>query len=192
MKTILTTTSPTSAWREKVRLALLAALASTILAGCDSGMQDLEQFVSDTRQKHQGRVDPLPPFAEYETVAYAESGLRDPFKPHQNTSAATTTVVAASANGPRPSDNRRREALEGFPLDSLKMVGILKQRTSSWALVQDKDGTIHRVQPGNYAGQNHGKITRISENEINLVELIPDGISGWIQRQAQLKLDTGE
>ncbi len=175
----------------KARLAFLATLASATLAGCDSDMSDLQQFVAETKLKHQGRVDPLPPFAEYETVTYTETGLRDPFKPNQNAS-AQTTVVAASSGGPRPSQNRRREILESFPLDSLKMVGILKQRTSSWALVQDKDGTIHRVQPGNYAGQNHGKITSISENEVALVELIPDGISGWIQRQAQLKLDTGE
>lgn len=172
------------------RRAMLAALTATALAGCDSNMTDLQQFVAETKQKHQGRVDPLPPFFEYETVTYTDTGLRDPFKPSQV--ASENTVIATSSGGPRPSDNRRKEALEGFPLDSLKMVGILKQRTSSWALVQDKEGTIHRVQPGNYAGQNHGKITRISENEINLVELIPDGISGWIQRQAQLKLDTGE
>lgn len=177
--------------RDKARLALFATLAATTLVGCDSDMSDLQQFVVETKQKHQGRVDPLPPFAEYETVTYTQTGLRDPFKPNVNPT-AETTVVAASSGGPRPSDNRRREVLENFPLDSLKMVGILKQRTSSWALVQDKEGTIHRVQPGNYAGQNHGKITRISENEIALVELIPDGISGWIQRQAQLKLDTGD
>ena len=131
--------------------------------------------------KHQGRVDPLPTFAEYETFAYTEQGLRDPFKPNKTATVASgTTEVRASSSGPRPNDSRRREALESYPLDSLKMVGILKQSTSSWALVQDKEGTIHRVQPGNYAGQNHGKITKISENEINLVELIPDGISGWI------------
>jgi len=187
MKT--TTTTPLIA---KARAAILAAIAAAVLAGCDGGMQDLEDFVAETKQKHQGRVDPLPPFIEYETVAYAEAGLRDPFKPKQNNNSADTTVVAASSGGPRPSNNRRREVLEGYPLDSLKMVGILKQREASWALVQDKEGTIHRVQPGNYAGQNHGKITAISENEINLVELIPDGISGWIQRQAQLKLDTGD
>lgn len=175
----------------KVRLAAIAVVASASLAGCDSNISDLEQFVAETRMKHQGRVDPLPTFAEYETIAYTEKGLRDPFKPAK-TATATTTEMKASTGGPRPNDARRREALEGFPLDSLKMVGILKQRTSSWALVQDKEGTIHRVQPGNYAGQNHGKIVKISENEINLVELIPDGISGWIQRQAQLKLGTGD
>lgn len=176
----------------RTKLAFLATFAAATLAGCDSDMNDLKQFVAETKQKHQGRVEPLPAFIEYETVTYSQEGLRDPFKPSQNKNVAGTTVVAASSGGPRPSENRRREVLESFPLDSLKMVGILKQRTSSWALVQDKDGTIHRVQPGNYAGQNHGEITKISENEINLVELVPDGISGWIKRTAQLKLDTGE
>ena len=177
----------------RVRLALIATVASATLAGCDSDMSDLQQFVADTRLKHQGRVDPLPTFPEFETIAYTETGLRDPFKPAKQASITNdTTEVKASTGGPRPSSSRRREALEAYPLDSLKMVGIMKQRTSSWALVQDKEGTIHRVQPGNYAGQNHGKITKISENEINLVELIPDGISGWIQRQAQLKLGTGD
>ncbi len=184
-------TSTTITQLAKVRLALVAVIASATLVGCDSGMADLEGFVAETRLKHQGRVDPLPTFAEYETVAYAEQDLRDPFKPHQDIS-AETTVATASTGGPRPSAGRRREALESVPLDTLKMVGILKQRSSSWALVQDREGTIHRVQPGNYAGQNHGKITKISENEINLVELVPDGISGWIQRQAQLKLGTGD
>ncbi len=172
-----------------LRTAVLLAAGSAVLAGCDSDMSDLEQFVAQTRLKHQGRVDPLPDFVQYESFAYAELDLRDPFKPQTELSSAAPTV---STSGPRPSDNRRRETLETYPLDALKMVGILKQRASSWALVQDPDGTIHRVQPGNYAGQNHGKIVQISENQINLVELIPDGISGWIQREAQLALGEEE
>lgn len=183
---------PTTNRFARVRTALLAVIASATLAACDSGMSDLEQFVAETRLKHQGRVDPLPSFAEFETFAYAEQDLRDPFKPHKEISNSGTTIKTASSSGPRPNESRRRETLESYPLDSLKMVGILKQRASSWALVQDKEGTIHRVQPGNYAGQNHGKIVKISENEINLVELIPDGISGWIQRQAQLTLGNDE
>jgi type IV pilus assembly protein PilP len=160
-----------------------------MLAACSNDMTDLHDFVAETRKKHQGRVDPLPDFVQYQTVAYAEQDLRDPFRPQTELSAAAPT---SSASGPRPSDNRRREILESYPLDALKMVGILKQRASSWALVQDPEGTIHRVQPGNYAGQNHGKIVQISENQINLVELIPDGISGWIQREAQLALGEDE
>jgi len=171
-----------------LRNASVALASAAILTGCDAGLGDLEQFVAQTKQKHQGRVDPLPDFAQYESFSYVEAELRDPFKP--NSALAPDTV--SSSSGPRPADDRRRESLESYPLDALKMVGILKQRASSWALVQDPEGTIHRVQPGNYAGQNHGKIVGISENEIILVELIPDGISGWIQRDAQLALGDEE
>lgn len=172
-----------------LRTATVVLAGSVILAGCNSDLSDLEQFVAQTKLKHQGRVDPLPDFAQYESFVYAETGLRDPFKPNSD---LTTETATASTSGPRPTDNRRRESLESYPLDALKMVGILKQRASSWALVQDPDGTIHRVQPGNYAGQNHGKIVGISENQISLVEIIPDGISGWIQRDAQLALGDDE
>lgn len=172
-----------------LRTATAVLVGSAILAGCDSDMSDLEQFVAQKKLKHQGRVDPLPDFAQYESFVYAETDLRDPFKPNSNLAPETAT---ATTSGPRPTDNRRRESLESYPLDALKMVGILKQRASSWALVQDPDGTIHRVQPGNYAGQNHGKIVGISENQISLVEIIPDGISGWIQRDAQLALGDEE
>lgn len=171
-----------------LRNASVALASIAILAGCDSDLTDLQQFVAETKQKHQGRVDPLPDFAQYQSFSYVETKLRDPFKP----SSELLTDTQSISSGPRPSDNRRRESLESYPLDSLKMVGILKQRASSWALVQDPEGTIHRVQPGNYAGQNHGKIVQISENEISLVELIPDGISGWIQRDAQLALGDEE
>jgi type IV pilus assembly protein PilP len=173
------------AWLPRLAIALTGA---ALLAGCNSDMSDLERFVAETKLKHQGRVDPLPDFAQYESFTYSETDLRDPFKPHVD----VTTETTASSSGPRPSEKRRREALESYPLDALRMVGILQQSTTSWALIQDPEGTIHRVQPGNYAGQNHGKITGISENQISLVELIPDGISGWIQRDAQLALGDEE
>ena len=179
------TSSSRFAWLRRFAIALAG---TAVLAGCDSDLSDLERFVAETKSKHQGRVDPLPDFAQYESFAYTEQDLRDPFKPHVEVSAS----AAPASSGPRPSDNRRRESLESFPLDALQMVVILKQSTTSSALIQDPEGTIHRVQPGNYAGQDHGKITGISENQISLVELIPDGISGWIQRDAQLALGDEE
>lgn len=175
--------------RSSLRIALAALAATAMLTGCEKDMTDLEEFVAQTRLKHQGRVDPLPDFVQYESFTYAEMDLRDPFRPQTELTAASVNL---NNSGPRPSDNRNREILEAYPLDALKMVGILKQRASSWALIQDPDGTIHRVQPGNFAGQNHGKIVQISETQINLVELIPDGISGWIQREAQLALGEEE
>ena len=106
--------------------------------------------------------------------------------------AETEPTQAVAGTGPRPDPNRRREELEQFPLDTLRMVGVLEQYNETWGLVQSKEKTIYRVQPDNYMGQNHGKITRINEESIELTELIPDGIGGYIERQAKLDLAGNE
>ena len=88
----------------------------------------------------------------------------------------------------RPSTRRNREFLEGFSLDTLKMVGTFKVGSSFYGLVQSKDGLVHKVQPGNYLGQNDGKVTEITGGKISLVEIIPDGLGGYIERPASLAL----
>ena len=88
----------------------------------------------------------------------------------------------------RPDPDRSREYLEGFPLDTLGMVGTLYIGETMYALVRTSDGLIHRVVPGNYLGQNDGRITDISESEITLVEIISDGIGGYIERDADISL----
>jgi type IV pilus assembly protein PilP len=93
-----------------------------------------------------------------------------------------------SIGGTRPDPNRSIEFLEGFPLDSLRMVGTLDISATMYALVQTSDGLIHRVIPGNYMGQNYGRITGISESEVELVEIISDGIGGYIERDAAISL----
>ena len=129
-------------------------------------------------------MDPLPEFPEYQTFTYSADSARDPFRPQTDISSDLNTDYT----GPRPEATRTREALEGFPVDALKMVGLLQQKKQTWGLVRDPDGTIHRVQPGNYAGQNHGKIIQVSETKIHIVELVPDGLSGWVNREAQLAM----
>ena len=168
------------------RLITPLALAA-LLGACGGDMSDLERFIDETKQKHHGRVDPLPEFPPYQTFSYGAYDVRDPFRPQ--TDLATSPVAAETEyTGPRPEATRLREPLEGYPIDSLKMVGLLQQRAQTWGLVRDPDGTIHRVQPGNYAGQNHGKIVAVSENRIDIVELVPDGLSGWVNRDAQLAM----
>ena len=98
---------------------------------------------------------------------------------------------AGAGNGQanlRPSSRRNREFLEGFSLDTLRMVGTFKVRGSFYGLVQSKDGLVHKVQPGNYLGQNDGKVTEITGGKISLVEIIPDGLGGYIERPASLAL----
>ena len=168
------------------RLKLIPLIGiSSLLSACGGSMSDLEHFIVETKQSHHGAVDPLPEFPEYQTFAYDAEFSRDPFRPQVDVSIG---LASADTSGPRPEATRRKEPLEGYPVDALKMVGLLQQKKQTWGLVRDPDGTIHRVQPGNYAGQNHGKIVQVSETKIQIVELVPDGLSGWVNREAQLAM----
>jgi len=162
----------------------LIALAAT-LSACGGDMSDLDQFIEETKSKHAGKVDPLPEFPPYENFEYTSTDIRDPFRPQSDFDNA---IAVVEYDGPRPEATRRREPLESYPIDALKMVGLLQQQSQIWGLVRDPDGTIHRVQPGNYAGQNHGKIVTVTEKKIDIVELVPDGLSGWVNRDAVLAM----
>lgn len=158
------------------------------LSGCSgSNTQDLQQFVEKTRSQQHSKIEPLPEFKPYETFLYQAGDLRSPFDP--GVPGQTEQILTGSSNGGiHPDANRPREPLEDFPLDTLRMVGTLEQHGQSWGLVLATDGTIHRVQPGNYLGQNHGKIKRITEFEIDVTEIVPDGLGGWMERPASLAL----
>jgi type IV pilus assembly protein PilP len=92
------------------------------------------------------------------------------------------------ASGLTPDETRRKEELEGFSLDSIRMVGTLELQGTTWGLVRTQEGIIFRVKVGNYMGKNHGQITRISEEGIELTEIIPDKKRGYIERQASLAM----
>ena len=157
------------------------ALAGLVAAGCSGGQSDLQKWIADTKKKPGGRIQALPEVKPYETYVYSAAKMRSPFQPQG----------AGAGNGQanvRPSSRRNREFLEGFSLDTLKMVGTFKVGSSSYGLVQSKDGLVHKVQPGNYLGQNDGKVTEITGGKISLVEIIPDGLGGYIERPASLAL----
>jgi len=167
--------------RSTRRLVLIClSLAGLAAAGCSGGQSDLQNWIEATKKKPGGRIQPLPEVKPYESFVYGASNLRSPFQPQ----------AASSANGQnlRPSSRRNREFLEGFSLDTLKMVGTFKVGTQFYGLVQSRDGLVHKVQPGNYLGQNDGKVTEITGARINLVEIIPDGLGGYVERPASLAL----
>jgi len=155
-------------------------LACLIAAGCSGGQSDLQNWIAATKKKPGGRIQPLPEVKPYETFVYGDASMRSPFQPVGPNSGNQASL--------RPNSQRNREFLEGFPLDSLKMVGTFKVASSFYGLVQSKDGLVHKVQPGNYLGQNDGKITEITGSKISLVEIIPDGLGGYIERPASLAL----
>ena len=159
---------------------LCAALAGLILGGCSGGKSDLQNWIDTTKKKPGGRIQPLPEVKPYETFVYGESNMRSPFQPQGPN--------ALNGQSLRPSSRRNREFLEGFSLDTLKMVGTFKVGNQFYGLVQSKDGLVHKVQPGNYLGQNDGKVTEITGGKISLLEIIPDGLGGYIERPASLAL----
>ncbi|HHH13454.1 MAG TPA: pilus assembly protein PilP [Thiolapillus brandeum] len=169
-----------------MRKQCYATLAVLLLAGCvDHGMQDLEEYVAEVKARPPTPIDPIPQITQAETFLYIGENRRDPFMPTEEIS---DVLSEQTEEGPRPDPNRRKEELEFFPLDSLRMVGTLDREGQMWGLVQTPDGTIHRVKAGNYLGQNDGRIISIEEERINIVELVPNGRGGYLERQASLAL----
>lgn len=161
----------------------LAALL--LLGGCaGDGMEDLRDFVKNAHADKKPRVEALPEIKPYEAYAYSAAELTDPF----SVANLTPRSMQAQGSGPRPDMNRRKEPLEDFPLDALRMVGTLSKGRQVWAVIQDKDGGVHRVQRGNYIGQNFGRITRINDDKIDLVELIQGALGDWVEREASLAI----
>jgi type IV pilus assembly protein PilP len=163
-------------------LVVILLLAVTTLGGCSRGTEDLEQWVSEVKSRKTARIEPIPEVKAYESFAYDPSGRRDPFAPVQ------PQRQQGDGSGPRPDPKRPKEALEEFPLDALRMQGVIKTPRDTFGLVKSPDGIVHRVSVGSYMGQNDGKVVSVSETEIKLNELVADGFGGYIQRPALLAL----
>ncbi len=153
------------------------------LGGCSSGdFNDLQAFVDEVRSRPAGPPEALPEFKTYETYAYSVGARRDPFSV-----TVSEEMISPDTPGLRPQE-RHPEALEQFPLDTLRYVGSMEQEGAGWAIITAPDGIVHRVRVGNYLGQNHGQITKVSEGRIDIEEIVPDGIGGWMKRNATLSI----
>lgn len=154
------------------------------MVGCSSQRyDDLDSYIEDVKRKTKGRIEPLPEVKTYEAYTYQAHDLRDPFTPYEEQPSEELAQPGVS-----PDTQRKREALEAFPLDSLSFVGHLERDGVLWGLVSAPDKSIYRVQVGNYMGKNFGEILSISETAILLKEIIPNGSGGWVEREASLAL----
>lgn len=155
-----------------------------MLAGCgEHRMDDLKRFIDNAHKDRKPRVDPLPRVKPHETFAYTASQLTDPFfKGNLERS------QPSHSKGNAPDLHRRKEPLEQYPLDSLRMVGTLSRGPTSWAVIRAPDGTIHRAQQGNYMGQNFGQIMEVTTNKVFLVELVPGGNESWVERETNIAI----
>ncbi len=167
---------------------LFIPVALVVLGGCSSEIDELKKFVRESDKGLPRKIEPLPAVKPFEPFAYEGFDLPDPFKPRK-----LTAPKDGAGGGVAPDLNRRKEPLEAFPLEQLKMVGTLSQGKDTYALVR-ADKTLYRVKKGNYMGQNFGLIMDVTDTEIKLKEIVQDSAGDWAERQSVLPLleETGK
>jgi type IV pilus assembly protein PilP len=151
-------------------------------------MRDLQEYVENVKNSSSRGVEPLPEVRPYKTFTYIAGDRRDPFDSNIFRPAIAEKRKITSKSEIRPDLARIPEYLENFPLDTLRMVGTMTQENQTWALVKTPDENIQRVAVGNHLGQNSGKILKVMESGIELVEIVPDGFGGWRERETSIAL----
>jgi type IV pilus assembly protein PilP len=161
-------------------------------------MSDLHKFVQDTKARKNPNVEPLPKFEIVPNYFYEVDNMRDPFEPIIEQGIGQQRIPIDRVEGneneevencPKPDTNRVRVGLELLPLDALQMVGTLKEGDTLWGLVISKTkGTLYKVKAGDYMGQYFGRITSISENKIEVMELVPDVKGCYSEQLNTIKL----
>jgi len=160
-----------------------------LLAGCsEDDFSDLNQYIAEVKVRPKGTIKPLPEIKVVNPFIFKPEDLRDPFKPIKPVEVADEGTGTSTGGGIKPDMSRRKEELEAFPIETLKMIGTVNMKSNLWALVKSADKTVYRVRVGNYMGQNYGKIIRISPDKIELMEIVPDKPGTWREQQLSILL----
>jgi len=159
-------------------MAIFLAVSLTACGGEEN--VDLRSYVAEVKAQQKSRIPPLPKPQTFEVFTYDDATLRDPFVPTVELQAANTN------NGLKPDLSREREVLEQYAIGSLKMMGSLEKNGRRWALIRASDGTLHRITVGRHLGKNNGEVLAITETQLELKEIVPDGLGGWIERRTTL------
>lgn len=157
-----------------------------LLAGCGLGgdFSDLQSYMDEVRARPKGEIEPLPKFLPYESFAYSAASLRSPFQPPIK---LEVTNRQKGSQDIKPDEARAKQFLEGFNIETFVMVGTLANDSGAFALINGAGG-VHRVKVGDYLGRNHGRILAVEESKIDVVEIVPDGEGGWLERPRTLSL----
>lgn len=161
-------------------------LSFFIVSGCDGdgNFSDLQAYMDEVRARPKGEIEPLPKFQPYESFTYSAAALRSPFQPPVKLEMADRQKGSKDV---KPDEARTKQFLEGFNIETFVMVGTLANDSGAFALVSGAGG-VHRVRVGDYLGRNHGRILGIEESRIDVVEIVPDGEGGWLERPRSLSL----
>jgi len=153
--------------------------ACLLLVGCGNDFSDLDAYMAEVKARPKGLIDPIPTYPPYQSFTYKAMAKRSPFE--RQLEIKEVARLSGSSNV-KPDPNRNKEFLETFAIESLKMVGTIYKSGVLWGLVSDGAGNVHRVTIGNYMGRNHGKILSVGENQISLIEIVPNGAGAWVER----------
>jgi type IV pilus assembly protein PilP len=161
-------------------------LSFFIVSGCNGGgnFSDLQAYMDEVRARPKGEIEPLPKFQPYESFTYSAAALRSPFQPPVKLEMADRQKGSKDV---KPDEARTKQFLEGFNIETFVMVGTLANDSGAFALVSGAGG-VHRVRVGDYLGRNHGRILSIEESRVDVVEIVPDGEGGWLERPRSLSL----
>lgn len=162
-----------------------SAICSALL-GCGGGrdFSDLQAYMDEVRARPKGSIEPLPKFQPYEAFTYSAAALRAPFQPPVKVELSSRQKGAKDV---KPDESRVKQFLEGFNIETFEMVGTLANEGSMFGLIKGAGG-VHRIRVGDYLGRNHGQIIAVDESKIDVVEIVPDGEGGWLERPRSLTL----
>jgi type IV pilus assembly protein PilP len=168
---------------------LLASLLLLLTACGARGEDELRQWMADQKSQTRPKVAPISEPKQFKPENYTQVTAIEPFSNLKLTQALRRETTQLVTNGAliAPELARRKEPLEAFPLDAMAMVGSLTKAGQPVALVR-VDNLLYQVKPGNYLGQNYGRVTKISETEVTLREIAQDAAGEWIERAATLQL----
>lgn len=166
-------------------LAAVGIMSALLLIGCSASFDDVQQQMEAIRQKPRGKVDPPPEFNPMPTFTYAAHQLRSPFAPP----VSAEQLLLSSGKKVEPDLTRPQEYLERFNLEALRLRGTLQKPGGAlFALIEDSNGGVQRVKVGNYIGKNQGRVVEITPSQVAIVEIVPDGRDGWVERPRSLTL----
>ena len=181
--------SPRFNWAIEMKsIKLTSTLALTLFLGACSqagNFADLQTFTDEVKLRPGGSIEPVPAFKDYDAFTYSAAGFRSPFD-------IPIRIQLQDGQGGdadvEPDLERAKEPLENFAIAELAMVGMVERNGNYVALVESNVGDVHRVLLGNYVGRNHGRVVDITSSQVDLIEIVPSGSGGWMERPNTLAL----
>ena len=170
----------------KMMHVLAGAVGAAMLVGCAGDQDELQAWMEQQKREVRPSITPLDPPKKFDPQSYVAANGVEPFS-------AQKLTVALKQEAKQPNSliagelNRRREPLEAYPLDNMSMVGSVARDGRQFALLK-VDQLLYQVKVGDYVGQNYGRITKISETEVDLREIVQDAAGEWIERSGSLQL----